>query len=443
MTDARALRVAGLVAFVITFVAQIAAFQGELREVATQTFHPAHTDATEYVERARGIVAGDWSLTLETGYRTPGYPLIVALFLATGAGLVGLRVVQCALVSLVPAMLGCAAARLGATRGAAILVIVLGAVFAPMYWFSTWIFAEAPSVALGSALLVVLAGMVAGPARPRRAEVVAGLLVGLATLLKPNQLLLLVPALAAVAVAPERSRRSRATGALVVTLVAAAVVAPWSIAVSRHQDRTVVLSTADGLNLWIGVGGAVSERGSLFGRAAERFGLYDRAEEVAVHEAARAETDASRRSAVFRSAALARAAERPGAVAALGVAKVLHTAGFSLRGIPDYLYALLSLATLVAAARLLRSADARSRRYVVVWAAATAAIAVQALVFLPNYRFRAVFYDPASLVLLALAAPSIATSLGIGRARRTTPPRMRYDRGRTSSAEGAEEIARG
>jgi 4-amino-4-deoxy-L-arabinose transferase-like glycosyltransferase len=106
-----------------------------------------------------------------------------------------------------------------------------------------------------AAALVVLAAAAAmrarHDARPWRWLVVAGLLAGVATLVRP-QSVLLAPVLGALAVAVEGAFRERAIRAAVVTAVALACVAPWTARNCVHMHRCALVSVNGGWNLLIG-----------------------------------------------------------------------------------------------------------------------------------------------------------------------------------------------
>jgi hypothetical protein len=93
--------------------------------------------------------------------------------------------------------------------------------------------------------------------RPLRGAVLAGLAIGLTTLVRP-QSVMVAPAIAWLAVAPGASWRGfdtlrrAACAAAVTTLVALAVVAPWTARNCRVMDGCAFVSTNTGWNLAIG-----------------------------------------------------------------------------------------------------------------------------------------------------------------------------------------------
>jgi|HubBroStandDraft_6_1064221.scaffolds.fasta_scaffold134238_2 hypothetical protein len=106
-----------------------------------------------------------------------------------------------------------------------------------------------------AASLVVAAAATAGCARgPGRASpwvIGAALLMGLATLVRP-QSLLLAPVLGALAAQPDVGWKSRCGRAAAVTAIALGCVAPWTVRNCAHMHRCALVSVNGGWNLLIG-----------------------------------------------------------------------------------------------------------------------------------------------------------------------------------------------
>ena len=106
-----------------------------------------------------------------------------------------------------------------------------------------------------AAALAVLAAAVALQARrqtrPWRWLVAAGVLAGIATLVRP-QSILLAPVLGAFTVTVEGAWRERAIRAALVSAVALACVAPWTARNCLHMHRCALVSVNGGWNLLIG-----------------------------------------------------------------------------------------------------------------------------------------------------------------------------------------------
>ncbi len=107
---------------------------------------------------------------------------------------------------------------------------------------------------VAAALLVVAAAVAAAArngGRSRALFVVAGVVMGVATLVRP-QCLVLAPVLGLLGVAAEASWRRRAGGAALVTAVALACCAPWTARNCMRMHRCALVSVNGGWNLLIG-----------------------------------------------------------------------------------------------------------------------------------------------------------------------------------------------
>jgi Dolichyl-phosphate-mannose-protein mannosyltransferase len=106
-----------------------------------------------------------------------------------------------------------------------------------------------------AAALVVLAAAMAvqarRQARPWRWLVAAGVVAGIATLVRP-QSILLAPVLGAFTVTVDGAWRERAIRAALVSAVALACVAPWTARNCVHMHRCALVSVNGGWNLLIG-----------------------------------------------------------------------------------------------------------------------------------------------------------------------------------------------
>jgi 4-amino-4-deoxy-L-arabinose transferase-like glycosyltransferase len=175
-----------------------------------------------------------------------------------------------------------------------------------------------------AAALVVLAAAVAvrarHDARPWRWLVAAGALLGVATLVRP-QSLLLGPVLGALTVAVEGGLRERAMRAVLVSGVALACVAPWTARNCVHMHRCALVSVNGGWNLLIG--------------AQTTTGSWD---ELEVPPECATVWDEAGKDACFERAARAAIAAAPGAWLARAPAKLATTLDY-FGAAPWYLHA--------------------------------------------------------------------------------------------------------
>lgn len=203
-----------------------------------------------------------------------------------------------------------------ASRGAALLAALLAALHPTLVFYTPALMTEGVSSALVAlAMLLVLdARAQAGPKRWRRL-IGLGLLLGVATLIRP-QLLLLAPVFGAWVVPLRAGERrswvmSGAAGALTAAL-AIAVCLPWTMRNCARMERCVFVSANGGWNLLIGAGpGATGSWVPI-----EQAGMPERCRHVYAEAA---------KDACFGQAAVERIREQPGAWLALVPKKLSAT----------------------------------------------------------------------------------------------------------------------
>lgn len=218
-------------------------------------FREPLSDARVYVERARGIAAGDWA--------GPGdfvHAPLYAYFVAAVGGPVddyvwSPRVAQ-ALVGVAGVALVYLATRRLFGPAAALIAAALLAVYPPAIFFDVII--QKASLTLALAALVIATAVWAGDSETARGRLLRWALAGVALgllILNRQHALLYVPLLAVWASFPARKAVGRRAGPAVAMLIAcAATLLPWAI-----RNRVVlgewVLTTPNlGQNLAMGVG---------------------------------------------------------------------------------------------------------------------------------------------------------------------------------------------
>jgi hypothetical protein len=218
---------------------------------------PAAADGVYYDALARRLAHGDgytWAwpdgaVTFAAHYPV-GYPAILALaYVGLGASVTVAGLVNAAIGS--PAAVSAHRLLLGATtRGRAYAGAVAIAIHPALVPYTSAIMTEGVTAAL-----LVAAAAVAGRARasmsPWRALALAGLVLGVATLVRP-QSLLLAPLLGALALRPGSAARGRVLGAVLVTCATLACCLPWTARNCARMHRCALVSVNGGWNLLIG-----------------------------------------------------------------------------------------------------------------------------------------------------------------------------------------------
>jgi 4-amino-4-deoxy-L-arabinose transferase-like glycosyltransferase len=291
---------------------------------------PPTGDGAYYDTLARRIAHGDgytwlWpdgAVTYAAHYPV-GYPAILGVFYA----LFGASLVVAMLVNALVGAAGAAAMHRLALRAmpprhalAAGLVVALHPALVP---YTAAVMTEGVT----AALLVVAAACASaarGTVRPWGFRVGAGVVLGVATLVRP-QCLVLAPVLGALSVGAREGEgsglRRRAVGALAVLGIALACCLPWTARNCVRMERCALVSVNGGWNLLIGV---ETETGSWA--------------EIAVPPACREVWSEAAKDQCFERAARESIARHPGAWLAMAPAKLARTFDY-IGASPWYMHA--------------------------------------------------------------------------------------------------------
>lgn len=223
-------------------------------------FRVPHVDADFHNYWARGLAFGQWTPPADNAdpqvrttpyFRPPGYPyFLAAVYKLTGSGYLWPRLLQAAL-GLLNAVLAYSLASRWFGRGTALIL----AGMMSTYWVFIFYEGEFQEPALVVTLILALCSvLMRWRERIRlRPALVAGILIGICGLVRPNALLLL-PVLWIWTGWILRRHRTRAfpATAAVLTLGAALAVAPATLRNLLVSHEAVPISTNGGINLYIG-----------------------------------------------------------------------------------------------------------------------------------------------------------------------------------------------
>jgi hypothetical protein len=379
-------------------------------------YSPTSTDSRDYVRRAeilagKGTVQGPFGKAFEEAlgdaYRMPAYPLFLSAFYPVfKAPLQAARYAQILLSALVILLAWLTLRNLmgdtaGALGGAALI-----AAWLPLYYFSPILIAESCSLFVFAALLYAMSRPVPAKHAAPLSWMALPLLFATWVYLKPNHILLLAPLAAFVWMRERRGgTHSSSRGlvrAILCILVVLAVLAPWSVFISRQHGKPLLLSTASGVNLYLGTGVIQSpaEANTLPYKYAARMGMIqgDSLVRSASGTAEAMEAEEARLAAGARSIWRA----HPLRTAGYGVAKALHGFGFSLRGARDVLLLAFLALSVLASARAWKTPA--HRPWAVFFWGVLLVTFLQMFVYLPNQRFKTLLFDLPAWIILVLGA---------------------------------------
>lgn len=368
---------------------------------------PLTHDEREYLALAQSVTAGR-GFTYPPGHRTgtaqqfgraPGYPLFLATIGVPDGEVPStparVKIVQSFIGALVVWIIGLIAGRALGGR-AAIAAASIAAVYPPLVWMCAYVLSETlfSLVALGTTLVLDAAMQRARAHRAGGAgTLVAGLLAGAATLVRPVMLFFFPLALTWIL------RRRRPALAVAFLVAALAVVLPWAARNYRVYDRFVLVASEGGVTFWTGNHPLSRGDGDL----------------AANPELKRAEIEFCRRhpgltaeelEPLYYRDALGSIAEHPWwwlallarkafyTVMPIGASYTLHSSKYFVAAVASYL---LLLPPAVAGVRRVWRSPQRPTALLL----AAASVLVAGLVFFPQERFRIPVLDPTLIVCAA------------------------------------------
>lgn len=370
------------------------------------TDKPLTHDEREYLALAQSLSDGrgftypaDHDVgTGQTYGRAPGYPAFLSLLGADGQASRApprIQVVQAFLGAVVVWMIGVLASRAWNPRAGAVAA-GLAAVYPPLVWISAYVFSESlyMPLAFGCVLLLDAACSRADEERSSRGggalTVAAGLLAGVAILVRPGMLLFL-PLVALWLV-----RRRRWSLALAFCVAAAVIVTPWTLRNVYTHGRFVLVASEGGVTFWIGNHPLARGEGDLAANPEIK-----RAE-IAFRAAHPGLSGEALEPLYYRDAA-AYILDHPGwwvgllakkafyTFVPIGPSYTLHSNKYLLASVVPYL--LLAPPALIGLARLLRRRSAAAPLLLL-----ALSVVMTSLIFFPQERFRIPVLDPTVIV---------------------------------------------
>jgi hypothetical protein len=189
----------------------------------------------------------DGTVTFAANYPV-GYPaLLGALYVLTGPH-VAVAMLGNAVLGAVASGAAVLLGSRGEPRGSGLLAGLLVALEPALVLYTPALMTEAVA---GELLVIAAAVVTTGSVRPRARAVGAGVVLGVATLVRP-EMLLVAPCIGLLLVGPAPGLRRAMVAALAVTGLALFLCAPWTLRNCVRLDRCAFVSANAGQNLLIG-----------------------------------------------------------------------------------------------------------------------------------------------------------------------------------------------
>jgi hypothetical protein len=333
--------------------------------------------------------------------RAPGYPAFLSLLGADAQATSApprIQVAQAVLGALVVWMIGILASRAWNPR-AGVVAAALAAAYPPLVWIPAYVFSESlyMLLAFGCVLLLDAARTRADEAHSTRGggafAVAAGLLAGVAILVRPGMLLFL-PLVGLWFV-----HRRQWSLALAVCVAAAVIVAPWTLRNARTYGRFVLVASEGGVTFWTGNHPLARGEGDLAANPELK-----RAE--VAFRAARPGLSAEALEPLYYRDAMGYIAEHPGwwitllarkafyTFVPIGPSYTLHSTRYLLASVIPYV--VLAPLALLGLGSLLRHRSAATPLLLL-----ALSVVMTSLIFFPQERFRIPVLDPTVIVSAA------------------------------------------
>ena len=208
-----------------------------------------YPDSIDYLGFAR--VLADGTGWLHESLRPPLYPLVLAVLVRPGGGLLAVKLLQVLLDLLLLALLVAMARRLGIDRRLALLAGALWAVNPFAIQFARLILSEP----LGDVLLVAALGVWVQLFREPHARggAVAGVLLSASALTRASALPVIPVAIALLAACGPAPAPERRRAALALAASAALLIAPWTARNYAVYGEVVLVAPTGGRSLWDGL----------------------------------------------------------------------------------------------------------------------------------------------------------------------------------------------
>lgn len=360
---------------------------------------PSALDSFDYANRARVFLDSGFSQAFADGFRVPGYPLVISLFMILFGdyAFVALRIFQVVITALTASMVYKALNDSFSKLRSFCLSIFFS--FLPSWYFAPLLLAESLTYFLCICLVIVAIRVIKHKSFNSKDLIILCLLIVSAIYLKPNQILWIIP----LFVLSNLIGDSKFLFSCLAAGIILACLVPWLFFVNAKNNSYFNLTTASGGNLYIGTGMIMEYNDGPLSKAAI-FWKVDPKNNLDDVVSGTDKLSSGHSNRIYAGKALEIWRERPIRQIGFGIAKILIAFSIWSDSIYSTTLGAIFLFSLIGSVYALSSNKSTQygKHFCVLYLSFVSILAVQAFVFQADRRFVFPILIPTWLFLLEL-----------------------------------------
>lgn len=392
-----------LVIILLSLFVQLILIGKYLDNSVISAYAPTASDAAGYVARAQDWETDGFAKAFGDAYRMPGYPLVIFAmqFILPSAPYLGVRLLQMIALAISAGIVKIVLDKYVSERNALIASILY--VLLPFWHFTPALLGESLTTVIVVAIIYVISNMKNSEISSIQTVLLA-VLIGIATYLKPNNLMLLI-IVSAFFTFSLKTKAFRGIAGLFMCV--ALLLSPWILFANHVQSGFIGLTTNSGANLYVGTGMVLSYDDSVLAKSAVKWKVDPKNNPSDLYTVVASGSPATQNSELTRKS-IQIWRDRPISQIGYGIDKVLIAFGFKSNSATGYIFGLFNVASLIAGAVLYRSRTFRAWGFTILIAACL--VAFQAVLFQADRRFVVPILFPWASVCLGLLLGYLPTS---------------------------------
>jgi hypothetical protein len=358
-------------------------------------YAPTAIDAADYSNRVEVWQDEGFNKAFSDAYRMPGYSTLLLLMhtIFPSSPNLAMRLFQLFAIAFSAGLI-----KITLQQYVSLKISIAGSlifILLPIWHFVPVLIGESMTAFFAS-LLVYLLGRVQRNTLSWKLLLAISLCIALATYLKPNNLLLLIPTLGFLIAS---SRNNLTKQIIKIILIVFVLLLPWIIFANKVQPGFLGLTTNSGVNMYVGTGMILDYNEGVLSKSATKWNVDPRSNPLD-RVSADLSQNPSETDAAYRSKAIEIWKERPLSQLGYGLDKVSIAFGLKANSLFDLILGLFNILALFSGVILFRSHSMRA------WGTALIlvmlAIASQAVVFQADRRFVVPVVFPFAAITLGI-----------------------------------------